>query len=149
VSTADIVDEDGRVVARATGRNAVLADEVAATYIRSEHPWGAPPVGAAELIHLDTDGAWRPDPHAVNTAGVVQGGVLASVAVRALAADLGGPPDEATATFLRPVPVEGAALRARTEIEHGGRRLRSARVTVLDARDRAVLLATGLRYAGS
>jgi acyl-coenzyme A thioesterase PaaI-like protein len=149
LSTADIVDDDGRVVARATGRNAVLADEVAASYTRSEHPWGAPPVGAADLIHLDADGAWRPDPRAVNTANVVQGGVLASAAVRALVADLGGPPDEATATFLRPVPVEGAALWARTEVEHGGRTLRSARVTLLDARDRTVLLATGLRYAGS
>ena len=146
LSTADIVEDDGRVVARATGRNAVLADEVAASYTRSEHPWRAPPAGAAELIHLDADGAWRPDPRAVNTANVVQGGVLASAAVRALVADLGGPPDEATATFLRPVPVEGAALWARTEVEHGGRRLRTGHAALRDDRDRVVATVTGLRY---
>ncbi len=149
LSTADIVDDAGRVIARATARNAVLADEVAASYTRSEDTWGTPPVGVGDLVHIDPDGSVRPDARSGNTADVVQGGVLASVAVRALAVDLGGPPDEATATFLRPVPVEGAVLRARTHVEHGGRRLRAARATLVDQRERTVLLVTALRYAGS
>ena len=61
----------------------------------------------------------------MNHAAVVQGGALASLPARALADVLGGPPDEATATFLRAVPADGRTVRTEVEVEHDGRRLRS------------------------
>ncbi|MDD7939907.1 hypothetical protein PHK61_15920 [Actinomycetospora lutea] len=148
LSTAVITDEAGRTVARAVGRNAVLADEVAtATRPGAAPDWSEPPRRAADLV---VDGA-PPDPLAVNYAGVVQGGVLASLPVAALGDVLGGPPDEATATFLRAVPADGRAVHVTTEVEHGGRRLRSGRAVLRSAgrgdRDRTVLTVTGLRYA--
>lgn len=146
LSTAVITDDDGRTVARADGRNAVLADEVAASTRPGDGPgWSDPPRAAGALV---ADGA-APDPHAVNHAGVVQGGVLASLPARALADVLGGPADEVTATFLRAVPADGRAVHTHVELEHGGRRLRSARALLRDDRDRTVLSVTGLRYTGA
>lgn len=144
LSTGVITDEAGRTLARAIGRNAVLADEVAATStVGGEHAWSDPPRRAADLV---ADGA-APDPRAVNHAAVVQGGVLASLPAAALADVLGGPPDEATATFLRAVPVDGRTVHVTTELEHGGRRLRSGRAVLRDDRERTVVTVTGLRYA--
>ncbi|GAA4901267.1 hypothetical protein EV188_109181 [Actinomycetospora succinea] len=144
LSTAVITDDAGRTVARATGRNAVLADAVATTTRPGDAPaWSEPPRRAADLV---VDGA-SPDPLAVNYAGVVQGGVLASLPAVMLADVLGGPPDEATATFLRAVPVDGRTVHVTTEVEHGGRRLRSGRAVLRDDRDRTVLTVTGLRYS--
>ena len=82
----------------------------------------------------------------MNHAAVVQGGALASLPARALADVLGGPPDEATATFLRAVPADGRTVRTEVEVEHDGRRLRSGRAMLRDDRDRTVLTMTGLRY---
>jgi acyl-coenzyme A thioesterase PaaI-like protein len=80
LSTAVITDDAGRTVARAQGRNAVLIDAVAAETAPGSGPgWSDPPRSAADLV---VDGA-PPDPHAVNYAGVVQGGVLASLPARA------------------------------------------------------------------
>ncbi|WP_433027196.1 hypothetical protein [Actinomycetospora sp. CA-053990] len=59
---------------------------------------------------------------------------------------LGGPPDEATATFLRAVPADRRTVRTEVEVEHDGRRLRSRRALLRDDRDRTVLTMTGLRY---
>ncbi|MEJ2889374.1 PaaI family thioesterase [Actinomycetospora aeridis] len=147
LSTAVITDDDGRTVARAVGRNAILADEVAASTWPGHAPaWSDPPRRAADLL---ADGA-APDPASVNHAGVVQGGMLASLPARALADLLGGPADEATATFLRAVPAgpsDGRTLHTAPELEHGGRRLRSGRVVLRHGDDRTVLTVTGLRYA--
>ncbi|GAA4877704.1 PaaI family thioesterase [Actinomycetospora straminea] len=146
LSTAVITDDAGRTVARAIGRNAVLADGVAAsTWPGAASTWSDPPRAPDGLV---LEGA-APDPVAVNHAGVVQGGALASLPARALADVLGGPADEATATFLRAVPVDGRTVHTTTEVEHGGRRLRSARAVLRDDRDRTVLTMTGLRYSGS
>lgn len=146
LSTGVITDDAGRTVARAVGRNAVLADEVAAATRPGAAPgWSDPPRRAADLV---ADGA-APDPLAVNYAGVVQGGVLASLPATALAGVLGGPPDEASATFLRAVPADGRAVGVTTEVEHGGRRLRSGRAVLRDDHDRTVLTVTGLRYTAS
>lgn len=143
LSTAVITDDAGRTVARAVGRNAILADEVAASTWPGDAPtWSDPPRAADRLVR---EGA-APDPVAVNHAGVVQGGVLASLPARALADVLGGPADEATATFLRAVPVD-RTVHTTTELEHGGRRLRSARAVLRDDRDRTALTMTGLRYS--
>lgn len=144
LSTAVITDDAGRTVARATGRNAILADDVAADYRTAESsPW--PTEGRAPHT-LVRDGA-APDPVAVNTAEVVQGGVLASLPASALVDVLGGPVDEATATFLRAVPADGRTVHVTTEVEHRGRRLRSGRAVLRDDRDRTVLTVTGLRYS--
>jgi acyl-coenzyme A thioesterase PaaI-like protein len=142
LSTAVIIDDAGRPVARAIGRNAVLADDVAAAEWTTSPAWASEPRPVASLV---VDGA-APDPVAVNTASVVQGGVLASLAARALGDALGGPVDEATATFLRAVPTDGRTVHADAGVEHGGRRLRTGHAAVRDDRDRTVLTMTGLRY---
>jgi len=142
LSTAVITDKAGRTIARAQGRNAVLADEVAAGYGTTVPDWAPAPFAVDELLR---DGA-APHEQAVNTAAVVQGGALASLAARALAEVLEGPADEASAAFLRPVPADGRTVHAEAELEHGGRRLRSGRALLRDDRDRVVLSVSGLRY---
>ncbi|MEJ2865760.1 PaaI family thioesterase [Actinomycetospora flava] len=143
LSTAVITDDAGRTVARATGRNAILADDIAGDYRTAESsPWPPEPHPPHTLVR---DGA-APDPVAVNTAEVVQGGVLASLPAAALAEVLGGPADEATATFLRAVPADGRTVHVATEVEHAGRRLRSGRAVLRDDRDKIVLSVSGLRY---
>ena len=143
LSTAVISDDTGRVVARATGRNAVLTDDVAAEYRVEATTWPSTPRPVTALV---ADGA-APDGDAVNTASVVQGGALASLPARALADVLGGPADEATATFLRAVPADGRTVHAEASVEHGGRRLRTGHATLRDDRDRVVATVTGLRYS--
>ena len=146
LSTAVITDGAGTTIARAHGRNAVLADAVAATTRVGAAPgWSDPPRSAADLVR---EGA-APDPGAVNYAGVVQGGVLASLPARALEPLLGGPPDEASATFLRAVPADGRAVHTHAELQHGGRRLRTGRATVRDEDGRTVMTVEGLRYTAT
>ncbi|GLZ49393.1 hypothetical protein Acsp06_55780 [Actinomycetospora sp. NBRC 106375] len=143
LSTAVITDAAGATVARAHGRNAILADAVAAaTRVGAAPDWSAPPRSAVDLV---VEGAPL-DPLAVNYAGVVQGGVLASLPARALEPLLGGPPDEASASFLRAVPADGRAVHTEAELQHGGRRLRTGRAALRDADGRTVLTVEGLRY---
>lgn len=143
LSTAVITDDAGRTVARAVGRNAILTDDPAGTRRGATPAWSDPPRRVADLV---ADGA-PPDPLSVNLAGIVQGGVLGSLPATALGEVLGGPPDEATATFLRAVPADGGSVHVTTEVEHGGRRLRSGRAVLRDDGGRTVLTVTGLRYA--
>jgi acyl-coenzyme A thioesterase PaaI-like protein len=142
LSTAVITDDDGRTLARAHGRNAVLRDEQAGEYRTATPDWSP----TARAPHTLVGEGAAPDPEAVNHAAVVQGGALASLPARTLADVLGGPPDEATATFLRAVPADGRTVRTEVEVEHDGRRLRSGRALLRDDRDRTVLTMTGLRY---
>jgi acyl-coenzyme A thioesterase PaaI-like protein len=142
LSTAVITDDAGRTIARAHGRNAVLADEVAAGYGAEVPSWAPAPLAVDQLVR----DAVAPHDQAVNTAAVVQGGALASLPARALAEVLEGPADEASAVFLRPVPADGRTVHAEAELEHGGRRLRSGRALLRDDRARVVLSVSGLRY---
>lgn len=143
VSSGEIRDHDGTVLARAVARNAVLADAVAHAYGETPPSFTAQRSGA-EL--LPDGAAVRPDPCTANSAGAVQGGVLAAVAARALGSALGASPDEVTATFLRAVAADGSAVRTATTLEHAGRSLRSGRTEVVDDRDRTVLTLSGLAY---
>jgi acyl-coenzyme A thioesterase PaaI-like protein len=90
VSSAEIVDEEGQLVARCTGRNAVLADR-APDSLSEDLRWAARPGPWALLMPMrdaepTPEGATviaHPDPQTANSAGVVQGGALAGVAAHA------------------------------------------------------------------
>lgn len=149
-SSAEITDGTGRVLARARARNAVLSDALAAAYGDTpeayDAPWSVP-----DLVPTTVDGAGvtaRPHPRSANSADAVQGGLLAAVAARALAVVLGRVPDEVTATFPRAVPADGRAVRATATLEHGGRRLRTARAELGEDGGRVAVRASALSYAG-
>jgi len=152
-SSAEIVDGEGRLVARCTGRNAILADR-APDSLTEELRWASRPGPWALLMPMRQaepvpEGATviaHPDPSTANSAGVVQGGALAGIAAHALDGVLGARPQELAVSFLRAVPADGRALVCRVSVEHAGRRLRSARAELRDRTDRLVLTASGLAY---
>jgi acyl-coenzyme A thioesterase PaaI-like protein len=150
LSHAVITDAAGRTVARGTARNAVLRDAAGDTFDDTPGTFTAEPRTASSgLLAVREDGEdllARPDRASVNSAEVVQGGVLAALAGRALQRALGPRPDEVTATFLRATAPD-ADVRAAAVVEHAGRRLRSGRVTLTDVRGKPVLTASGLAYA--
>lgn len=151
LSQAVITDDTGRAVARSTGRNAVLRDEAGDTFGDPPPGFAAAPSTAADLLATVADGddlVGRAGAEAVNSADVVQGGVLAAFATRALGHGLDRRPDEVSATFLRSTPA-GEDLHADVTVEHAGRRLRSGRVDVRDAGGGLVLTASGISYAGA
>lgn len=153
ISSAEILDEEGQLVARCTGRNAILADR-APDSLSEDVRWASRPGPWALLMPMrhaepTPEGARviaHPDPKTANSAGVVQGGALAGIAARALDGVLGARPQELTVSFLRAVPADGRALICRVTVEHRGRRLRSARAELRDQDDRLVLTASGLAY---
>lgn len=151
LSHAVIVDAEGHTVARSTARNAVLRDAAGDTFDDTPPTFGLAPSTAAALLDVREDGddlVARPAPTSTNSAQIVQGGVLAAVAGRALGRGLGGRPDEVTATFLRATPPDGD-VRAHVVVEHAGRRLGSGRVELVGARGKPVLTASGIVYTGA
>lgn len=148
-SSAEITGPEG-VLARASARNAVLRDELAETYGETPAAFDpAEPWSVDDLVATTEErGATvaRPHPMTANSAGVVQGGLLAAISARALAVALHRVPDELTTTFLRASPAGGGPLRAWPTVDHGGRQLRSGRVRVSGAGERTLATTTGLAY---
>jgi hypothetical protein len=98
---------------------------------------GAASGGGGALFHDPVD----PDPFAAlgpdlraaatlaNSAGGVQGGVLAAVVGHRIAEALGAPDSVACdhdVTFVRSVAADGAGMAVEVEVRHGGRRLVAA-----------------------
>ncbi len=120
VSRAAVYAADGRPVAQVGARCAVL-----------------PSTGGGALFHDPVD----PDPFAAlgpelraaatlaNSAGGVQGGVLAAVVGHRIAEAIGAPDAAACdydVTFVRGIAADGAGMAVDVEVRHGGRRLVAA-----------------------
>ena len=136
VSRAAVYAADGRPVAQVGARCAVL-----------------PSTGGGELFHDPVD----PDPFAAlgpelraaatlaNSAGGVQGGVLAAVVGHRIAEVIGAPDAAACdcdVTFVRGVAADGAGMAVDVEVRHGGRRLVAADARLRDSRGRVALIAS-------
>jgi len=135
VSRGEVYAADGRPVAQVGARCAVL-----------------PSGGGGALFHDPVD----PDPFAAlgpelraaatlaNSAGGVQGGVLAAVVGHRIAEALGAPDSVACdhdVTFVRSVAADGAGMAVEVEVRHGGRRLVAADARLRDAGGRVAVLA--------
>lgn len=135
VSRAEVYAADGRPVAQVGARCAVL-----------------PSTGGGELFHDPVD----PDPFAAlgpelraaatlaNSAGGVQGGVLAAVVGHRIAEAIGAP-DAACdydVTFVRGIAADGAGMAVDVEVRHGGRRLVAADARLRDSRGRVAVIAS-------
>ena len=136
VSRAEVYAADGRPVAQVGARCAVL-----------------PSTGGGELFHDPVD----PDPFAAlgpelraaatlaNSAGGVQGGVLAAVVGHRIAEAIGAPDAAACdydVTFVRGVAADGAGMAVDVEVRHGGRRLVAADARLRDSRGRVAVIAS-------
>jgi acyl-coenzyme A thioesterase PaaI-like protein len=136
VSRAEVCAADGRPVAQVGARCAVL-----------------PSTGGGRLFHDPVD----PDPFAAlgpelcaaatraNSAGGVQGGVLAAVVGHRIAEAVGVPDTGACdydVTFVRGVAADGAGMAVDVEVRHGGRRLFAADARLRDSRGRVAVLAS-------
>jgi acyl-coenzyme A thioesterase PaaI-like protein len=136
VSRAEVYAADGRPVAQVGARCAVL-----------------PSTRGGELFHDPVD----PDPFAAlgpelwaaatlaNSAGGVQGGVLAAVVGHRIAEAIGAPDAAACdydVTFVRGVAADGAGMAVDVEVRHGGRRLVAADARLRDSRGRVAVIAS-------
>ena len=136
VSRAEVYAADGRPVAQVGARCAVL-----------------PSTGGGELFHDPVD----PDPFAAlgpelraaatlaNSAGGVQGGVLAAVVGHRIAEAIGAPDAAACdydVTFVRGIAADGAGMAVDVEVRHGGRRLVAADARLRDSRGRVAVIAS-------
>jgi acyl-coenzyme A thioesterase PaaI-like protein len=136
VSRAEVYAADGRPVAQVGARCAVL-----------------PSTGGGELFHDPVD----PDPFAAlgpelraaatlaNSAGGVQGGVLAAVVGHRIAEVIGAPDAAACdydVTFVRGIAADGAGMAVDVEVRHGGRRLVAADARLRDSRGRVAVIAS-------
>ena len=136
VSRAAVYAADGRPVAQVGARCAVL-----------------PSTGGGELFHDPVD----PDPFAAlgpelraaatlaNSAGGVQGGVLAAVVGHRIAEAIGAPDAAACdydVTFVRGIAADGAGMAVDVEVRHGGRRLVAADARLRDSRGRVAVIAS-------
>jgi acyl-coenzyme A thioesterase PaaI-like protein len=136
VSRGEVYAADGQPVAQVGARCAVLPSD-----------------GSGELFHdpVDPDlfAALGPQLRAAaalaNSAGGVQGGVLAAVVGHRIAEAVGAPDDAACdldVTFVRGVAADGAGMAVEVEVRHGGRRLVAADARLRDARGRVAVLAS-------
>ena len=134
VSRGEVHAADGRPVAQVGARCAVL-----------------PSTGGGELFHDPVD----PDPFAAlgpelraaatlaNSAGGVQGGVLAAVVGHRITAALpDGVACDHDVTFVRGIPADGAPMSVDVEVRHGGRRLFAADARLHDAGGHVAVLAS-------
>jgi acyl-coenzyme A thioesterase PaaI-like protein len=154
LSSADIIDREGRPVARCVGRNAALTDELAGRYGQMAPAWSTRPTPWRMLMPHRGEDPTRdgttmvahPDRTSLNSAGVVQGGALAGIAARGLAHALDVVPDDFSVSFIRPVRSAGQPVMCRVVVEHGGRRLRVGRAELVDERGRLFALAGGTAF---
>lgn len=91
-----------------------------------------------------------------NTAGAVQGGIVAAVAAHAMAEVIGqarphlaDAPADLDVTYLRPVPADGSAFTVDVEPLRAGARFAAARARVLDAGGRLAVVASAAHWRGS
>jgi hypothetical protein len=86
-----------------------------------------------------------------NSAGGVQGGVLAAVVGHRIAEAIGAPDAVACdhdVTFVRGVPADGAEMAVDVEVRHGGQRLVAADARLRDAAGRVAVLASAACWLG-
>ncbi|HEY2223671.1 PaaI family thioesterase [Actinomycetospora sp.] len=154
LSSATVVDREGRAVARCVGRNAALTDELAGRYGRMAPAWSTRPTPWRMLMPHRGEDPTRdgttmiahPDATAMNSAGVVQGGALAGLAARGLSHALDVIPDDFSVSFIRPVRAAGTPVMCRVVVEHGGRRLRVGRAELVDEQGRLYAVAGGTAF---
>jgi acyl-coenzyme A thioesterase PaaI-like protein len=158
LSTGRLLDADGEVIATVTNRSALLPlpDGMRRPGSRDE-----PFDGSGGLTALDLSGGpsrWTGVGAAAlsNTAGAVQGGVVAAVATHALDHAVGaarphlaGATFDLDVTYLRAVPADGSAFTVDATVLHSGRRLAAGRAEMHDSAGRLAIVASSAHWRGS
>jgi acyl-coenzyme A thioesterase PaaI-like protein len=144
-------DGDGALVATVSCRSALRPAP-------DRRPGGGAPRperGVAGLRVAGGPQTWRAVgvPWLANTAGAVQGGILAAVAAHAMAEAIGrdrprlaDAPADLDVTYLRPVPADGSTFTVDVEPLRAGARFAAARARVLDAGGRLAVVASAAHW---
>ncbi|MCO1654237.1 PaaI family thioesterase [Pseudonocardia humida] len=156
LSTGTLTDADGEVLATVTNRSALLP--LPPDGRRGGR--GAPSGGPVGLTALDLAGGpsrWTAvgAPPLSNTAGALQGGVVAAVATHALDAavaavrpELAGATFDLDVTYLRAIPSDGSDFSVTAQPLHAGRRLAAARAELHDSAGRLAVVASSAHWRG-
>ncbi len=155
LTTADILDGGGELVARSSGRSYARPGRFGVPYVT---PGNGPPDDG------DPDGegflglAWSPEADGwvsarltgidrlANMYGALHGGSGAAVLEATLAraaAERGGQPLDLEVHYLRPAPAAGVPLRTRARVVHATRRFTLGTAELLDDTGRIYATATG------
>ncbi|WP_214405202.1 PaaI family thioesterase [Pseudonocardia lacus] len=155
LSTGELTDADGEVVATVTNRSALLPLPPGGRGGgRAQQP---DPVGFAALGLTGGPSRWTgvSAPALSNTAGALQGGVVAAVATHALDAavaaarpELAGATFDLDVTYLRGIPSDGSGFAVAAQPLHAGRRLAAARAELHDSAGRLAILASSAHWRG-
>jgi acyl-coenzyme A thioesterase PaaI-like protein len=158
LSTGQLLDADGEVVATVTNRSALLPLPAGG---RRPGRRGEPLDGPVGLTGLELAGGpsrWSGTgaPPLSNTAGAVQGGVVAAVvthaldhAVGAARPHLAGATFDLDVTYLRAVPADGSTFTVDATVLHAGRRLAAGRAEMHDSAGRLAVVASSTHWRGN
>jgi len=156
VSTATIADADGRPVAVLTSRCAMVTAPAGSTRPTHERRAVPAPFAGLDLV-AGADGEFAATAAATlaNSAGAVQGGVLAAVVAHALDVAIGaarpalaGGLCDLDVTFLRGVPTDGATFTVHPDVLRAGLRFASAHAELRDAGGRLSVVASAAQWRG-
>jgi uncharacterized protein (TIGR00369 family) len=158
LSTGQLVDDSGDVVAIVTNRSALLPrpDGWTGGWAAAQAPDGPPGFTALDLDGGPSRWTGVGAPSLSNTVGAVQGGVVAAVCahvldevVGAARPHLAGATVDLDVTYLRPVPSDGSAFAVDAEPVHTGSRLSAARAGIRDATGRLAITAAATHWRGT
>jgi uncharacterized protein (TIGR00369 family) len=158
LSTGQLLDGDGGVVATVANRSALLPRPAGwdGGWAAADAPDGPP--GFAALGLTGTAPRWTGVGAASlsNTAGAVQGGVVAAVTAHVLDEVIGaarphlaGATVDLDVTYLRPVPADGSGFAVTAEPVHTGSRLSAARAEVRDSAGKLAIVASATHWRGT
>jgi uncharacterized protein (TIGR00369 family) len=153
-----LVDGAGELVATVSCRCALVPQPGHGPASDGEPAGVRPERGVAGLQLAGGGATWRAlgVPWLGNTAGGVQGGIVAAVAAHAMDEVIGaarphlaGAATDLDVTYLRPVPADGSAFTVEVEPLHTGRRLAAATARVHDGAGRLAVVASAAHWRGA
>jgi acyl-coenzyme A thioesterase PaaI-like protein len=157
LSAARLTDGAGALVATITGRCALVPQPGHGPAADGEPAGVRPERGIAGLELTGGPTTWRAlgVPWLGNTAGGVQGGIVAAVAAHAMdeviaaaRPHLAGALTDLDVTYLRPVPCDGSAFTVEVEPLRTGMRFAAATARVLDGAGRLAVVASTAHWRG-
>jgi len=155
--TGRLTDGVGELVATVSSRCALLPAPATGPAADGRPAAERPERGVAGLRLAGGPTTWRAlgVPWLGNTAGGVQGGIVAAVAAHAMdeviataQPQLAGAATDLDVTYLRPVPADGAEFTVEAEPLRTGKRLAAATARVLDGAGRLAVVASAAHWRG-
>jgi acyl-coenzyme A thioesterase PaaI-like protein len=157
LGAARLVDGAGELIATVSCRCALVPQPDHGPASDGRPAGVRPERGIAGMALTGGPTTWRAlgVPWLGNTAGGVQGGIVAAVAAHAMdeviaraRPHLAGAATDLDVTFLRPVPADGSAFSVEAEPLRTGMRLAAATARVLDGAGRLAVVASAAHWRG-